>query len=125
MLEKSLLSVSGLIFIAYGVACFINPELPAALSGLTIDSGDGFAELGAMYGGLQFGVGVFCLMCAVIPVYTRAGLLLLLLGIGCLALARLVSAWDADWMVGGYTWGALVFELLVAGLAALALKRQV
>jgi hypothetical protein len=124
MLEKSILTISGLIFAAYGVACFLDPALPAALAGLTIDSGDGFAELGAMYGGLQFGVGVFCLLCAATPVYTRAGLLLLLLGIGCLALARLFSAWDADWMVGGYTWGALVFELLVTGLSALALKRQ-
>lgn len=123
MFAKPLLGISGLIFLAYGLACFINPELPAALAGLSINSGDGFAEMGAMYGGLQFGVGVFCLVCAVIPVYTRAGLLLLLLAIGCLAAARLVSAWDADWMVGAYTWGALAFEVLVSVLAALALKR--
>ena len=123
MFEKLLLSASWLIFLGYGLACFINPELPAALAGLSIESGDGFAEMGAMYGGLQFGVGVFCLMCAAIPVHTRAGLLLLLLGIGCIALARLVSAWDADWMVGSYTWGALAFELLVSVLAAVALKR--
>lgn len=123
MLGKIVLIVSGVIFSCYGLACFLDPELPARLAGLAIESGDGFAEMGAMYGGLQLGVGLFCLLCAAMPVYTRPGLALLLLGIGCLALARLLSAWDADWMVGGYTWGALVYEILTAGLAGLALKR--
>lgn len=123
MLGKLVLAVSGIIFGGYGLACFINPELPAGLAGLAIESGDGFAEMGAMYGGLQFGVGLFCLLCAARPAYTRPGLTLLALGIGCLALARLFSAWDASWMVGVYTWGALGYELVTASLAALALRR--
>ncbi|KAA1193242.1 DUF4345 domain-containing protein [Pseudohalioglobus sediminis] len=124
MLGKILLVVSGLIFTGYGTACLMNPQLPADLAGLAIVSGDGFAELGAMYGGLQLGVGLFCLLCAALPVYTRPGLTLLCMGIGCLALARLVSAWDADWMVGGYTWGALAYEVVTAVLAGVALRRD-
>ncbi len=123
MLGKILLIVSGLIFGAYGLACFLSPELPAGYAGLDITNGDAFAEMGAMYGGLQFGFGMFCLLCGLRPGMQRAGLTLLVLAIGCLAIARLYSAWDADWLVGGYTWGALAYESLTAVLAAIALKR--
>jgi hypothetical protein len=124
MLGKLLLVISGLIFSGYGLACFLNPQLPAGLAGLVIASGDGFAEIGAMYGGLQLGVGIFCLLCAARRDYTRPGLVLLVLGIGCLAVTRLISAWDADWAVGGYTWGAAAYEFTTAMLAATALKRD-
>jgi hypothetical protein len=123
MLGKILLIASGLIFGAYGIACFVSPELPAGYAGLEITSGDAFAEIGAMYGGLQFGFGVFCLLCGLRADMQRAGLTLLLLAIGCLAFARLYSAWDADWLVGGYTWGAFAYETLTAVLAGVALKR--
>ena len=103
MLGKIILWISGLTFASYGIACFISPELPAGFAGLEITNGDAFAEMGAMYGGLQFGVGLFCVAAALRADLYRPGLLLLVLGIGCLALARLINAWDASWMVGGYT----------------------
>jgi hypothetical protein len=124
MLGKIILWISGLVFIAYGLACLISPELPAGYAGLSIVTGDGFAEVGAMYGGLQIGVGVFCVLCALRPTLTSAGLLLLFIGIGCLALARLYSAAAADWMVGAYTWGALAFEFSVTVLSGIALQRS-
>ncbi len=123
MLGKILLWVSGIIFIGYGVACFLMPELPANNAGLSIGSGDAYAEMSAMYGGLQTGVGVFCILCALQPSLQRAGLLLLAIGIGLLAAARLYGAWDADWMVGFYTWGAFVYEAITATLAVIALRR--
>ena len=123
MLGKIVLWASGLIFASYGAACFLSPELPANYAGLSIGSGDAYAEMGAMYGGLQFGFGIFCILCALKPAFYRAGLTLLVIAIGCLALGRLVSAYDADWLVGAYTWGALGFEFLTAILAALALRK--
>jgi uncharacterized protein DUF4345 len=123
MLGKIVLVASGLIFGSYGLACFLSPELPAGYAGLEITNGDAFAEMGAMYGGLQFGFGLFCLFCTLRQDMQRAGLTLLVFSIGCLALARFYSAWDADWLVGGYTWGALAYESLTAILAAVALKR--
>ena len=123
MLGKILLWVSGVIFISYGIACFLSPELPANYAGLVIGSGDAFAEMSAMYGGLQTGVGVFCIICALQASLQRAGLLLLAIGIGALAFARLCGAWDADWMVGLYTWGALAYETITAALAVVALRR--
>lgn len=120
---KLLLWISGLVFASYGAACFLSPELPAQLAGLSIDSGDGYTEMGAMYGGLQFGFGLFCVICALRDGLSRAGLTLLVVSIGCLALARLYHAFDSDWMVGVYTWGALAYELATAALAAVALRR--
>lgn len=123
MLGKILLWVSGAIFISYGIACFLSPELPAGYAGLSIGSGDAYAEISAMYGGLQTGVGIFCVICALQRGLQRAGLMLLAIGIGALAFARIYAAWDADWMVGFYTWGAFVYETATAALAAYALRR--
>ena len=123
MQGKWLLGLCGLIFVGYGVACLIDPYLAANNASLTITNGDAFAEMAAMYGGLQTGFGLFCLLCAWRPALRHAGLLMLAFVVGGLALARGYGAFDADWMVGGYTWGALAFEAIVAALAALAVSR--
>ncbi|MEP5568411.1 MAG: DUF4345 family protein [Halioglobus sp.] len=123
MLGKIVLWAAGLIFVVYGAACFLSPELPANYAGLSIGNGDAYAEMGAMYGGLQFGFGLYCILCAVKPGFFRGGLTLLVMVIGCLAFARLYSAYSADWLVGGYTWGALAFEFSTAILAAVALRK--
>ena len=123
MLGKIVLWASGLIFAVYGAACFLSPELQAIYAVLIFSNGDAYAEMGAMYGGLQFGFGLFCILAAVKSGFFRPGLTLLVMAIGCLALARLYSAWDADWLVGGYTWGAMAFEFTVAILATIALRK--
>ncbi|MEH6587922.1 MAG: DUF4345 family protein [Halioglobus sp.] len=123
MLGKIVLWAAGLIFASYGAACFLSPELPANYAGLSISNGDAYAEMGAMYGGLQFGFGLFCILCALKEGFFRPGLTMLVMVIGCLAFARLYSAYDADWLVGNYTWGALAFEFTTTVLAALALRK--
>ena len=122
---RAFLLVIGLIFIAYGIACALDPALPARLAGLAIVNADGYAELGAMYGGLQTGVGVFLAVAAFRPRLHEAALLLLLLGIGLLAALRAGSTLRADDAATAYTFGALAFETLVtAGAAALLLRRR-
>jgi hypothetical protein len=123
MLGKIVLWFTAAMFIVYGVVCFFSPELPANYAGLVIASGDGYAEVGAMYGGLQLGFGLFCALAALRKEYYRAGLLLLVLGIGLLALGRFYSMLTGDNSVGPYTYGALIYESLTAMLAALALWR--
>ena len=116
--------ISAVVLTVYGVVCLVAPEVPAASAGLTMTGADALAEIGAMYGGLQTGFGLFCLLAAVIPAYRRAGLLVLLMCIGPLALARLFWAFAGGDPVGAYTWGALAYEVVTAGLAALALWRS-
>jgi hypothetical protein len=123
MLGKFVLWLSAIMFIGYGLACLLSPALPAGYAGLIISNGDALAEMGAMYGGLQTGFGAFCLLGALRTEYYRPALVLLLLCIGGLALARCFWAFGGDEVIGGYTYGALVYEYSTAILAALALRR--
>lgn len=124
MLGKIVLWLSALIFGSYGIACLISPELPAGYAGLTITNGDAFAEMGAMYGGLQTGFGILCLLGALRTWMYKPALTMIVVMVGSLALARgfwMVSGADP---VGTYTQGALVFEALTTVLAAIALRQS-
>lgn len=123
MLGKFVLWLSAVVFIAYGLACLFSPALPAGFAGLEFFSADALPEIGAMYGGLQTGFGVFCLLGALKADYYRPALMLLLLCIGGLALARCFWAIAGGAEVGGYTYGAMAYEYFTAILAALALRR--
>jgi hypothetical protein len=124
MLGKMILAVSAAVFIAYGLVSLFSPAIPAGFAGLIMSNGDAFAEIGAMYGGLQTGVGVFCLLAVLRAEYYRAGLLLLVVGIGALAAARLISAVLSTDLLTAYTWGALAYELVTVALAAIALSQS-
>ena len=91
MFGKIILWLSAMIFIAYGLVCLIAPELPADYAGLGILTGDGYAEIGAMYGGLQTGFGIVCLMGALRDDLRTTVLLVVAVVIGSLALGRLYS----------------------------------
>ena len=122
MLGKFILWLSAVSFTSYGLVSFFDPSVPAGYAGLTMANGDAFAEVGSMYGGLQTGFGLFCLLAALRPAYYRAGLVLLVMCIGTLALGRLYSGLTASDAVGAYTWGALAYELFTACLAGIALR---
>ncbi len=123
MLGKTILGVSALILSSYGVVCLISPTTPAGYAGLIISNGDGFAEIGAMYGGLQIGLGLFFLLALLKPEFYRSGLMILFLGIGSLALARLASLLMTEQVITAYTYGALSYEIATACIAAIALMR--
>ena len=124
MLGKIILWMSTLAFVSYGVMCLIDPTLPAEMAGLAILSGDGRAELGAMYGGLQTAYGVFCLLGALRTDLYRPALTSLVLMMGGLAVARLYTAVMADGGLGGYTYGAMAFEFATAILSLIALRKS-
>ncbi len=124
MTGKFILWLSAIVFIAYGLACLVSPALPADYAGLAFTSADGLPEIGAMYGGLQTGVGIFCLLGALKLEFYRPALVLLLLGIGGLALARCFWAFAGPGEVGGYTYGAMAYEYFTAIIAAIALRQN-
>lgn len=123
MLGKAILWISGFAFVGYGLACLYSPELPAGYAGLAMTTGDAYAEIGAMYGGLQTGFGIFCLLGALRAGFYRPALASILLVVGGLALARLYSTATNNDPVTDYTYGAMVFECVTAVLAGLALKK--
>lgn len=124
MFGRSILGFSAFVFIAYGLVSLVSPAIPAGFAGLEMSNGDAFAEMGAMYGGLQTGVGMFCLLAILKAEFYRAGLAFLALAIGALALARFVSFLLATDAVSAYTYGALVYEVTTATLAAVALLKK-
>jgi len=120
VIGKFVLGMSALAFICYGLTSLLSPEIPARLAGIAITNADGFAEVGAMYGGLQTGIGLFCLLSLLKADFYRAGLALLALAIGTLALARLLTMLVSTGEVSTYTWGALAYEFATTGLATFA-----
>ena len=123
MLGKIVLWISTITFISYGLVCLISPAVPAGYAGLEMISGDGYAEIGAMYGGLQIGFGVFCLRGALRSDLHKPALTALVVVVGGLAIARLYSTLTGTEQVGTYTYGAMIFEFLTATLAGVALRR--
>ena len=122
MLGKIILWISAIAFISYGLACLFNPALPAEYAGLGILTGDGYAELGAMYGGLQTGFGIICLIGARSDTLRQPMLLVLAIVIGALATGRLYSILTGSGEVGFYTWGATAYEFVTALIAAIAYR---
>ena len=123
MLGKTVLGISAFVFIAYGIVSLVSPGIPSSLAGLEMSNGDAFAEIGAMYGGLQTGMGLFCLLALLNIKFYRAGLVLLVVAIGALAIARLISIIVTGDSVTMYSYGATVYEFATALLAAFALSR--
>jgi len=124
MLGKIVLSVAALLFITYGLVSFFFPAIPAGNAGLVMSDGNAFAEIGAMYGGLQTGIGLFCLLAVMKSKFYHAGLTFLVLGVGALALGRLYSTLTAIDPVSVYTYGALGYEIGTAILALVALRES-
>lgn len=120
MLSKIVLWVTAIIFISYGLVCFFDPQIPAAYSGVKLSNADSRIEIAAMYGGLQAGLGIFCLIAALKTEYTCAGLLMVICLIGGLAITRIISFTLTGDPVTSYTYGAMGFEALTAILATIA-----
>lgn len=114
------LALSGLLLAVYGIACLLNPQLVAQLTGLIIATPTALTEVRAMYGGLELALGVYFLCTAALAETTRQGLFCLLLCLGGLALARAVGML-IDGGDNGYNAGALAYEAISAILALIAL----
>lgn len=122
MLGKIVLWISALVFISYGLISLFAPAVPAGYAGLIISNGDAYAEIASMYGGLQTGIGVFCLIAATRAQFYQSGLLILVIGIGGITVARFIGFLVTPEPVTVYTYGALGYELLTTVAAAVALR---
>ncbi len=124
MVGKGILGLSSLLFISYGLACFYDPSIAASNAGLVMEGSSAFAEIGAMYGGLQIGFGLFCLIAVINANYYRAGILALLIVIGFVGVTRLISqiVGDNEWT--SYTIGALIYELATMVISGIVFTRE-
>lgn len=120
---RFLLGASALIFMAYGAICLFDPTIPTGITGLTATSGDAVAEVSGMYGGLQTGIGFFCLLACFNNEFYRPGLMALGLTMGGLAIARMIGVVATEQPVTFYSYAAFGFELVTAALALLTFAR--
>jgi hypothetical protein len=117
------LVLEALVWLPYGLYCFLAPGALAASAGVAATTPTGTTELRAMYGGLQAGLGALVALAALRPALVRPALLaLLFLGAG-LGLARLAGVL-LDGGLSGYTAFALGFEAVTAGVAAALLRAR-
>lgn len=114
--ERIFLGASALLWLPYGIFCFLQPEFLAGAAGVSSTSPTGTTELRAMYGGLQAGIGALALLGCLRDGERRAALLALAFlcaGLGSARLAGLLT----DGGFSAYTAGGLFFEWLSSGFA--------
>jgi hypothetical protein len=116
------LALSALVWLPYGLFCFVDPGFLAGAAGVAFQSPTGSTELRAMYGGLQAGLGALALAGCMRPPLQRSALLALGFLTAGLALARLGGV-ALDGAVSAYTLAGLGFEFTSAGLSAFLLSR--
>jgi hypothetical protein len=118
---RLVLAFVALVFIGFGFAFLYNPVEMAAIASITLPTPAARTDVRAMYGGLEFGVGVFLLLCALRREFVRIGLFAAACALVSMATARsvglLLDGFTAlqfiialtEWVGGGLvTWGALV-----------------
>ena len=119
---RLLLVIIGMSFVGFGAAFIAWPGDMARIVSLALINSTARTDVRATYGGLEFGVGVFFLSCALRRDFVRVGLFASACVLVAMATARFVGlVLDGFWQplelvvalveaVGGLTatWGALV-----------------
>jgi len=116
------LGVSALIWLPYGIYCFVQPGFLAEAAGITFTSPTGATDLRATYGGVTAALGALALTGTLSPAWTRQALVTL--GIVCAGFgsARLAGA-ALDGGVGAYTVQALLLEFVTLAFVLWLLRR--
>lgn len=115
------LGLSALVWLAYGLQCFLQPSHLEATAGVAFRSPTGSSELRAMYGGLQLAIGGLALSGALRASMAPSALIALLALCAGLGGARLLGALLDD-AFSSYTIVALAFEGATVALAAWMLR---
>lgn len=115
--------LNAVMYLGLGVWCTVLPDKTSASIGYAFAKPGARSEYITVYGGMEFGLGVFFLLCALNTAWRDAGLLLGLCLYGGLALWRVYTFLTIDGITG-FPRIAFVLEatLLVAAIA-LWLKR--
>ena len=121
MLSKIVLWLTALVFIVYGTFILFAPQVPAGLIGFVLTNADARIEMIAMYGGLEIGVGLFCLLGALRQEYEKSSLMFILIVIGGLAISRLCAFALSSGSVTSYTYSAIAYESITFILTVIAL----
>jgi hypothetical protein len=123
MVVRIFLGLSALIWLPYGLYCFVDPTFLAGAAGVASNSTTGTIELRAMYGGLQAGLGGLAGVGALRPLFARPALVTLAFLCSGLFLSRVTGAGIAG-EYSAYTVWALGFEIVSAAFAVRLLTQR-
>jgi hypothetical protein len=123
MATSLFLGLSALVWLGYGLYCFVAPQSLADGAGVAFRSPTGATELRAMYGGLQAAIGVLAALGALRARWRRHALVALVFLTGGLASARLAGL-ALDGGTSAYTAVALAFEWASTAAALFLLSRE-
>ena len=120
-MAAALLWLNGLGFLGFGLVCLIAPDIPANLIGFDLLGVDAVIEIRAQYGGLFTAIGAFGLWGALKAPMQSVSVWLTLLVYAGLGGGRLLGLILEGGTAGHYTYGAVVFELIMVVLLGIAL----
>ncbi|WP_375740217.1 DUF4345 domain-containing protein [Pseudomonas boanensis] len=120
---RVLLALQALILTIIGLAYFIRPEEMASYSGMLLMGPAAVTDVRAYYGCLPLGLAAFLLLVQLRLQLMRAALDLLVLIYTALALGRVSGLWLDGSLQQTFNLYALLFEVVSAGLAFVALRR--
>lgn len=123
MAARWLLGLSALLFIALGVNGLVNPLGHLAPYGLELQAPGWLGEIRANYGGMHLGIGLLLALGAVRADWQRAGLAVLLVFLGGLAVGRTVSVF-VDGVPPNFALVFIAIEWVGALLALWLLRRS-
>jgi hypothetical protein len=119
-LPRIVLWLSALSLLGFGTAFLFFPLGTLALTGIELEGALAATEIRAFYGGLELGVGLAVLWCALRQARWKDGLALTALAFGGIGLARLFGM-IVEPALSFFLVFALVVELALAGAAVWAL----
>lgn len=123
MATRVFLGLSALLWLPYGIYCFLVPTSLADAAGVAFQSPTGSTELRAMYGGLQTALGALAGLAALRSRLVRPALVALAFLAAGLASARALGL-ALDGGFSSYTAMGLGFEIATVAVAATLLSRE-
>jgi len=88
---RIVLVLDALVFAAFGALYWVIPVEMAAKVGIVLPTTGSVVDVQGLYGGLEVGFGAFLAYCALSAGRTRLGLVAGMLGLGGIAISRLVA----------------------------------
>ena len=123
MLEKGFLILTAIVWVPYGVMCFLDPAALAESTGVVASTPTASTEIRAMYGGLQTAIGVLALLAIFKSGLARSALVCLAtLSAGLLTARLLGLAIDGGYTA--YTGMAIGFEIFFFSCSGLLRGRR-
>jgi len=123
MLERGFLILTTIVWIPYGLMCFLDPAGLAASTGVVASTPTASTEIRAMYGGLQTAIGALALVAIFKPGLAKSALVCLAtLSVGLLTARLLGLAMDGGYT--SYTGMAIGFEIFFFSTSSFLIGRR-